>query len=238
MNLLKANRYCFSQRRAYTPHQAALRQDTVLVHGGAGVVPADIVDKKLQGIQEAVSEGYITLKETGHVLDAVERAIKVLEDNEYFNAGFGSHLTEKGEIEMDASIMEGGELTAGGVFTVKNIKHPITLAKLIMVKTKYVILVGDGAMQFAHENGIQQLPSGKLVSKTAKEFWDQNKLVSEDGPEVGAIVLGKNGDIAVGVSAGGSSRRIQGLSNGSSHLGSGIYVDNTIGATCCSGIKR
>ncbi|KAK9710528.1 Asparaginase [Popillia japonica] len=239
MNLLKPNRY-LSRRGAHSPHQQAIRKDTVLVHGGAGAIPATIMEKKIQGIQEAVREGYITLKETGHALDAVERAIKVMEDNGYFNSGYGSHLTEKGEVEMDASIMDGRELSAGGIFTVRNIRHPITLAKLIMVKTKYVILAGEGAEQFARENGIEKLPDGKLISKMAREFWENNKTrtaggISEDGSEVGAIVLGKNGDIAVGVSAGGRSGRMSGLSHGASHLGSGIYADNTIGATCCSG---
>lgn len=111
-----------------------------------------------------------------------------------------------------------------------------------MVKTKYVILAGEGAEQFARENGIEKLPDGKLISKMAREFWENNKTrtaggISEDGSEVGAIVLGKNGDIAVGVSAGGRSGRMSGLSHGASHLGSGIYADNTIGATCCSGIN-
>ncbi|GJQ73307.1 hypothetical protein Trydic_g13678 [Trypoxylus dichotomus] len=235
MRFLKLRLVNFPQLRNF--RRVALdRVDTVLVHGGAGTIPESISARKIEGVQNAAHEAYISLKETGSALDAIERAIKIMENNEVFNAGYGSYLNEEGNIEMSASIIEGGELSAGACYILNDIKHPIALAKVIMMKTKHVLLTGHGAMQFAYENGFQKLPAGMLVSPGAKQLWEKKKTSSiEDGSDVGAIVLSKNGHLVAGVSAGGRNRRVPGECNDGCYLGSGVYADNTAGAVCCTG---
>lgn len=141
----------------------------VLVHGGAGQIKDDKKAKVLvEGVKKAAKIGYNVLRQKGSVLDAVEAAVKYMEDNENYNAGKGSVLTVEGEVEMDASIMLGADLSAGAVTVVKDIQNPISLARLVMEKTSHILLAGEGAKKFAVSQGVQILPEGSLVTERTK----------------------------------------------------------------------
>ncbi|RPH77062.1 MAG: isoaspartyl peptidase/L-asparaginase, partial [Candidatus Rokuibacteriota bacterium] len=125
------------------------RVPALIVHGGAGADPVDGREELRAGIREATLAGWRVLAQDGSALDAVEAAVRVLEDHPRFNAGHGSVLTSAGTIEMDASIMEGNRLGCGAVAAVSRVANPITLARRVMDDGHHVLLVADGAHAFA-----------------------------------------------------------------------------------------
>ncbi|HSU51571.1 MAG TPA: isoaspartyl peptidase/L-asparaginase, partial [Segetibacter sp.] len=134
---------------------------TIVVHGGAGPDSEFIrrnIDAYKEGLREAVNAGYSILEDGGSAVDAVEAAVNYLEDNPLFNAGRGSALNEKAEVEMDASIMDGKNMDSGGVAIVKNIKNPVTLTRAIMEKTKHIYLGDMGALELAQKLGLRLMP--------------------------------------------------------------------------------
>ncbi|XP_023013298.1 isoaspartyl peptidase/L-asparaginase isoform X2 [Leptinotarsa decemlineata] len=220
----------------------------IIVHGGAGDTPDEWVPDKILGIKKSVSIGYKILKDGGSALDAVEAAVRVMEDLEEFNAGYGSVLNIDGEVEMDASIMLGENLKSGAVTLVKDIAHPISLARLVMERTPHFMLGGDGAKRFAREQGIPTLPAGSLVTKKAQLALDffkkriRNKIDVErngtnpgDVGTVGAVALDNKGNIAAATSTGGLTGKMVGRCSDSSIIGSGTYADNNIGAVSSTG---
>jgi L-asparaginase / beta-aspartyl-peptidase len=137
----------------------------VLVHGGAGVIPQSREAGKIKGVKRAAYEGYRALFESDSAIEAVEKAVNVMEFDEYFNAGYGSVLTNEGKVEMDASIMCGRTLNFGAVSLVRDILYPISLARVVMQKSRHKFLSEEGAIDFARKNGIRILhPSGQLVT--------------------------------------------------------------------------
>jgi len=218
----------------------------MLVHGGAGNIPNSRVQPKIDGNKRSVEAGYKVLQNGGSALDAVEAAVRVMEDDEAFNAGYGSVLNIDGEVEMDASIMEGSDLRAGAVTIVRDIAHPISLARLVMEKTPHILLAGAGANKFALEQGVPTVPKGSLVSPLAKKALAQCKttgdLRCELGDEnpgevgtVGAVAIDKYGNLAAATSTGGLNGKMVGRSSDTSILGSGTYADNNIGAVSTTG---
>jgi L-asparaginase / beta-aspartyl-peptidase len=134
-----------------------MKKVAIAVHGGAGNDSAFIRENKSQyeaGLKEAVLEAYSVLKTGGSALDAVSIAVASLEDNPFFNAGRGSALNCNGEVEMDASIMNGADLKAGAIAMVRNIKNPVKLARAVMENTSHVLLAGYGALEFAKGIGM------------------------------------------------------------------------------------
>jgi beta-aspartyl-peptidase (threonine type) len=127
---------------------------SIVVHGGVGAVPHDKQDAVVPGVREAALSGKVVLAGGGSSLEAVETAIKVLEDNPLFNCGTGSVLTFDGEVEMDAAVAYGPALGFGAIAGIKNIQHPISLARMVMEKTDHVLLQGSGAQEFARMMGI------------------------------------------------------------------------------------
>ena len=121
----------------------------VLVHGGAGDIPVERYEGKLRGVKLAARLGYKELTKYGSVIRAVEAAVRSMENDDYFNAGYGSVLTSEGKVEMDASIMDGKTLKAGCVTGIEDILNPITVAKHVMEKSAHNFLGGKGAMDFA-----------------------------------------------------------------------------------------
>ena len=117
---------------------------SIIVHGGAGAVPHDEEDAVVAGVREAALSGKVVLAGRGSSLNAVETAIKVLEDNPLFNCGTGSVLTFDGEVEMDAAVAYGPALGFGAIAGIKNVQHPISLARMVMEKTDHVLLQGSG----------------------------------------------------------------------------------------------
>ncbi|KAF5298636.1 hypothetical protein FQR65_LT09732 [Abscondita terminalis] len=214
-------------------------------------MPGDIKDEKvpgvLEGVKTAVKKGYHILNsENGSVLEAVEAAVRIMESNPIYNAGLGSVLNVEGEVEMDASIMVGSDLSAGAVTVVKNIEHPISLARLVMEKTSHVLLAAEGAVKFAASQGVPILPEGSMVTEERKLQWEEETELSSTtivksvtnkcyGDTVGAVAVDANGNVATATSTGGRNNKLAGRSSDTCMLGSGTYADNNIGAVSTTG---
>src|SRR5213592_4022595 len=146
-------------RPDYNPNMET-KKIGLAIHGGAGTIERSKITPEKEreyraGLERALSAGYEILKREGSSLDATEAAVRVLEDDPHFNAGRGSVFTSDGTNEMDASIMDGHTLNAGAVASLKHIKNPISLARLVMDKSGHVMMDGEGAEAFARENGIE-----------------------------------------------------------------------------------
>lgn len=142
----------------------------VVVHGGgASNISKDRKERVRQGVLRAATAGYNILKEGGTAVDAVEAAVAVLEDDPEFNAGCGSVLNMDGEVEMDASIMDGRDLSSGAVSAVRCIANPIKLARLVMEKTPHCFLTDQGAAKFAAAMGVPTVPGEQLVTERSNE---------------------------------------------------------------------
>lgn len=143
----------------------------IIVHGGAGTIPASREEGKIRGVKKAALVGYRVLGETDSAIQAVESAVNVMERDEYFNAGYGSVLTSEGHVEMDASIMCGRTMNYGCVSLVTDILHPISLARTVMQKSRHKFLSEEGAKTFARAQGIRILhPPGQLVTDFTSNF--------------------------------------------------------------------
>uniref|UniRef100_T1P7S5 Asparaginase n=2 Tax=Musca domestica TaxID=7370 RepID=T1P7S5_MUSDO len=179
-----------------------------------------------------------------------------MEENDQFNAGYGGVLTWEGNVEMDAAIMEGATLDAGCVSLIRDILHPIALARSVMEKTRHKYLAGDGAMAFAIEDGFEILPEGSLVTERAKKALEDyknslNKTNSacddeEEQPEigdkvfgspgtVGAVAIDAYGNVAAATSTGGITGKMPGRIGDSPILGGGTYADNAAGCISATG---
>ncbi|XP_060521354.1 isoaspartyl peptidase/L-asparaginase [Cylas formicarius] len=221
-------------------------EPVILVHGGAGDIPDSRVRPKIDGNRNAVQAGYAVLQNGGSALDAVEAAVKRMEDDEAFNAGFGSVLNLDGEVEMDASVMVGSDLSAGAVTVVKDVSHPISLARMVMERTPHLLLAGAGANKFARDQGVPVLPKGALVSEYAKKALEEFKVrgcasteIGEKNPgdvgTVGAVAIDARGNLAAATSTGGINGKMVGRCSDTSLIGSGTYADNDIGAVSTTG---
>ena len=221
-----------------------------MIHGGSGDVPEWRVPLKINGVKNAAIAAYKVLSAGGHAIDAVEAALRSMENDEYLNAGYGSVLNLDGEIEMDASIMNGENLKAGCVSLVHDIKHPVTLARRVMEKSNKdwsspCFFAAHGAMTFAKENGFEILPPGALVTNFAKESLiaykaykateaKQKKNFGEVGT-VGAVAMDMHGNIAAATTTGGMTGKIPGRIGDTPQIGSGTYADNKVGGTSSTG---
>ncbi|XP_017475553.1 PREDICTED: probable isoaspartyl peptidase/L-asparaginase GA20639 [Rhagoletis zephyria] len=150
-------------------------EPVVLVHGGAGNIKDADVPSALYGVKLAARAGYEALKCGGSVMDAVQEAVRSMEINPQFNSGYGSVLTWEGKVEMDAAIMSGIDLNAGCVSVVRDIYHPVDLARRVMEKTRHKFLSGEGAMLFAEEENFQILQEGALVTNKSLQALEDYK---------------------------------------------------------------
>jgi L-asparaginase / beta-aspartyl-peptidase len=223
----------------------------VAVHGGAGP-DSDFIKQHLkeykEGLKEAINETYTMLKEGSNAVDAVETAIKILEDNPLFNAGKGSALTENGEVEMCASIMNGFDLKCGAVAIVKNIRNPINLARQIMDKTKHIYLGSVGAAGFAKQLNLPMEPDAYFITGRQLEQYREAKKKENDNSQqsaitqlnkkhgtVGAVALDLKGNLAAGTSTGGLDFCKAGRIADSSMIGAGTYANNQTCAVSTTG---
>jgi L-asparaginase / beta-aspartyl-peptidase len=142
---------------------------TLLVHGGAWAIPADAAQAHEAGVRHALEAGYAILFRGGSALDAVEAAVTALEDDPTFDAGRGSFLTSDGRVQLDALLMDGGRMKAGGVACVERLRNPIQAARLILEKSPHIYLVGTGAEQFAHAYGMPLIDNAELVLDRERE---------------------------------------------------------------------
>jgi len=219
-----------------------------VVHGGAWAMPDDVVDAHVNGVQRAVAEGWRVLERGGKALDAVEAAIVTMEEDETFDAGRGSFLTRDGRVQLDALMMDGATMRAGGVGCVERIRNPIQAARLVLDQSPHVYFVGEGAELFAQEHGMRLCRNQDLVIEReiqrlkeaqAKEAAGHPDLTFA-GPQtshdtVGAVALDANGDIAAGTSTGGTLNKDPGRVGDSSLIGCGCYADNLSAAASCTG---
>lgn len=229
------------------------RRWAIAVHGGAGVIERAAMDAGMdaayrEGLMAALQTGASVLDGDGAVLDAVERAVRVLEDNPLFNAGRGAVFTSNGANELDASIMDGSTLQAGAVAAVTRTRHPIALARAVMEESPHVMLIGSGADSFAREHGCEQVdPIFFFTERRWQELVRQ--LTSEGRPipsrppgtpvihapvergtsecgTVGAVALDRAGNVAAATSTGGMKGKLPGRVGDSAIIGAGTYASN------------
>ncbi len=226
-----------------------MRQLPVLVvHGGAWAIPDDMVQAHFSGVQNALNKGWQVLQGGGSALDAVEAAIVCMEDDETFDAGRGSFLTRDGRVQLDALMMDGATLRAGGVGCVERIRNPIQSARLVLDKSPHVYFVAEGAERFAEKLGMKLCRNEELVIEREiqrlKEAQEKEAAGEPDltfaGPTsshdtVGAVALDAAGNIAAGTSTGGTLNKDPGRVGDSSLIGCGCYADNLSAAASCTG---
>jgi L-asparaginase / beta-aspartyl-peptidase len=211
------------------------RVPSIIVHGGAGTEPTDGPDELRHGVHAAASAGWRVLSEGGSALDAVESAIRTLEDHPRFNAGRGAVLTSAGTVELDASIMEGDRLGCGGVGAVATIANPITLARRVLDDGRHVLLVGEGAQAFARSIGMPECDPRSLITERERRRHAERRAATVPGGTVGAVALDRRGTIAAATSTGGRAGKLPGRVGDSALIGCGTYADSTIGGVSCTG---
>ena len=210
----------------------------IAVHGGAGVMKnlsEDQKDKIEDKISKTLIEAFKILEQGGSSIDAVEFAVAELEDSPLFNAGRGSVYNSDEIQEMDASIMNGNDRSAGAVASIKKIKNPIKLARKVSELTEHVMLVGEGAEKFAMDSGLEIVDESYFYSeknlkrlRKAKQKTASNTIVHDRIGTVGAVALDKNGNIAAGTSTGGMTNKMPGRVGDSPIIGSGTWAQNNV----------
>ena len=214
----------------------------LLIHGGAGFIADKDKKSKQEGIKLAIKAGWEILKNNGKAINAVQRAVEVMEDNPIFNAGNGSVLTRDGKIEMDALIMDGATLNVGGVIGVSRIKNPISLARSVMDKSEHVLLCGKGAEEFGKLHNMTVVDENTLITERnkqrlaeyiVKETPTRNRIPDDSKKHekygtVGAVALDEHGNLASATSTGGVIGKQFGRVGDTPIVGSGTYADDQI----------
>jgi len=216
---------------------------SLIVHGGAWDIPDDAVDACQSGCQRALHAGWSILAGGGSAVDAAEAAIVVLENDPVFDAGFGSHLNLDGRVECDAIVMDGATLRAGSIAAVQRIRNPIRLARKLYEVGPHMMLVAEGAEQFAKANGIALCNPKELIAPAEREAWqhckkDQHAAEHHRGHEqgtVGAVALDFHGSLFAATSTGGTCCKLPGRVGDSPLIGCGCYADSEAGAASATG---
>ena len=209
--------------------QHASNTISIIVHGGAGMLPAEQYERALEGCRAAAAAGWEILHAGGSALDAVEAAVRVLEDDPAFNAGRGSVLNAAGQVEMDAGIMDGHTGQAGAVTLIKHVRHPITLARYVMTHTPHLILGAEGAEALASQAGCTVVENDFFITPYRLEQYHR-KAASTAGDTVGAVALDAQGHLAAANSTGGVSFKYPGRIGDSPILGAGYMADSHMAA--------
>jgi beta-aspartyl-peptidase (threonine type) len=232
-----------------------LPTDPVLVvHGGAWAMPDEMVDAHIQGVTNALAAGWRVLERGGAAVDAVEEAVVIMEDDETFDAGRGSFLNRDGKVQLDALIMDGATLRAGGVGCVERLRNPVRAARKILSESPHVYFVAEGAERFAAEHGIALCQNEDLVipreverlrayqAAQSDSKQDGNDLFAPSSHDVtishdtvGAVALDRDGRIAAATSTGGTLNKAPGRLGDSSLIGCGCYADNESAAVSTTG---
>lgn len=212
------------------------------IHGGAGTIPRDLPEERkaayLQSLERALRMGVAILDEGGSSLDAVETILRDLEDDPLFNAGRGAVFNEQGGHELDASIMNGADLSCGAVTGVTTVKNPIGLARRVMEQTRHVLLAGAGAELFADEMGVERVEPAYFDTPLRREQLERalERRAAEAGHgTVGAAALDRQGNLAAGTSTGGMTAKRWGRVGDSPIVGAGTYADNRTCAISATG---
>ena len=218
----------------------------MLVHGGAWAIPDDVVEAHIRGVEAAAAQGWEVLQRGGSCIDAIEAAVVAMEEDDTFDAGRGSFLNSDGRVQLDALMMDGATLRAGGVGCVEHIRNPIRAAKKVLTESPHVYFVGSGAERFAQEHGIELCANEELILEREvvrlREAKKQSYLQMPDefGPmrshdTVGAVALDRDGNIAAATSTGGTLNKAPGRVGDSSLIGCGCYADNRSAAVSTTG---
>ncbi len=238
---------------------------SLMVHGGAWAIPDDEFEAHKHGCRRALDVGWQMLVQGGSALDAVEAAVRVLEDDPTFDAGIGSVLNLDGVVELDAAIMDGATLRSGGIAAVQRVRNPITLARRVL-ESHVILLVGQGAERFAEASGVPLCDPVGLVVERERERWanllQQANIRTQDafgagtvGPvdalsaapgstadlltnpndTVGAVAVDRHGHLAAGTSTGGTANKLPGRVGDSPLIGCGLYADDQTGACSSTG---
>ena len=219
----------------------------IIVHGGAWDIPADLHADHVAGCRAAAEAGWAVLSRRGSALDAVEAAVRVMEEHSVFDAGFGSHLNRDAAVELDAGMMDGRTLMAGAVAAVKRVRNPISLAHRVLHDSEHVFLMGEGAELFAREMGMALCDPAELVVERERLAWERRRaeapaaansraaFVARPSDTVGAAALDADGNLAVGNYTGGTFFKHPGRVGDTPIIGCGLYADNTLGAAACTG---
>ncbi|CAN5507041.1 beta-aspartyl-peptidase [soil metagenome] len=241
-----------------------MKNIALAIHGGAGTIlksemTADLESEYRKALQNALLKGWEILQKKGTALDAVEVSVIELENFPLFNAGKGAVFTHEGKIEMDAAIMDGKNLKAGAIAFVKNVKHPIKLARLVMEKTEHILLAGEGANEFAHEMHVEfesdeyfftehryrqllsAIEAGRIQLDHSSEVQSSKFKVQSEQTEtknlgtVGAVACDANGNVAAATSTGGMTNKKYGRIGDTPIIGAGNYAENATCAVSCTG---
>lgn len=216
----------------------------LVIHGGAvtmkpGQLTPEMEAKQREGLYRAVQAGWAVLHQGGTALDAVEAAVSSLEDDPHFNAGRGSSLNLQGEVQMDASIMDGRTLQAGAVNSVSYVKNPVQLARAILNKSPHVYLASEGALEFALKQGLAVASPDYFKTDKTRQEWLAIVQQTQEEPQqqdtVGAVALDQAGNLAVATSTGGIEGQLKGRVGDSPVLGGGSYASNEACAASCTG---
>lgn len=212
----------------------------LIVHGGAGAPHESEHAGRQAAVERALEIGWSAMQ-TG-ALDAVVVAVRHMEDEPLLNAGIGATFNLDGEVELDAGVMEGTTLRAGGVGVVRDVRHPVDLARAVMQDGRHVLLVGAGASRFARDRGIEMTDPAIFYTDRQRRRW-QGGAAEEIPPSrpgasdtVGAVARDDLGHTAVAVSTGGMSRKLPGRVGDSPVPGAGLYADDTHGVACGTGL--
>jgi len=216
---------------------------SLIVHGGAWDIPDDAIEACKAGCLRALHAGYDVLLNGGHALDAIEASITVLEDDPVFDAGYGSHLNLDGYVECDAIVMDASTLRAGAIAGLRRIKNPIQVARAVLEKCPHMMLISQGAEQFAFNQGIPLCNPVDLISPAEHEAWERCRKDShaaehhrghEQGT-VGAVALDEQGRLYAATSTGGTCCKLPGRVGDSPLIGCGCYADAETGAVSSTG---
>lgn len=220
---------------------------TLAIHGGAGTIEPGEDDalavRYRESLRRALDAGSAVLAANGSALDACEAAVRVLEDDELFNAGRGGALTRDGTAELDASIMDGSTLKCGAVTGVTTVRNPVTLARKVMENTRFILFAGAGAERLADQYGVERVENAWFITPRRRQMLDEvlkPKAVSsrdEDGRAartgtVGAVARDSAGRLAAATSTGGLTGKLPGRVGDSPLIGAGNYANATVAVSC------
>lgn len=210
----------------------------LLVHGGAWDIPPDEREAHESGAFAAARLGLDALSGGASALDTVEAVVTLLEDDPALNAGTGSVLNRRGEVVLDASIMDGEDLRVGGVAAVRTIRNPVRVARRVIEATRQVLLAGPGAEEFAREQGFEAIRPEELVVPREVERLREHQArrrAAAPGDTVGAVAIDGEGRIAAAGSTGGTLNKRPGRVGDTPLPGAGIYADSRVGGVACTG---
>lgn len=214
------------------------------VHGGAWNIPDRDVEAHREGVARALHLGWDLLRRGRRSLDVVEAVVRALEDDPTFNAGVGSHLNSEGRVELDASIMEGTGMRVGAVAAVEGVRHPVSVARLVLAHSPHVLLAGRGARLFARRNGAElcrtsTLLVGRELERYRRVRRGERRLVTREFHDphgtVGAVALDNRGRVAAATSTGGTQDKAPGRVGDTPIPGAGTWADDRAGAASCTG---